>query len=235
MATLGKHVDPAQRARFERQQQGHAQRQQAGFGKLLEGRKQLHDSKGSAMQAVADKLVEANDALYKYLAKGEDARHLGALAGEIEARFAQGAQGVLLQRITQRLPDSAGNFAPRYIGLQVVGQGDTELLAVLDYTQRQQADSPAAPGAFDRLTAVCTPLNPTGGTQKAPAVLRAAPEGFNMAYGSMVAGKVMGVMEVNPRNVGRIDLGDNRSPLQPRAYLDREFIFVSREAWGARK
>ena len=169
---------------------------------------------------------------YGKLAESRDTGELGALAAEIEARFAQGAGGVLVKRLTQRVPDSAGNFHPQYLGLQVTGTGASEPQALLAYRKaKDEAAEPPEP----RLGALCTGTNPTGKRRPAQAELRAAPEGFNFGYASALAASVMRSSESNPHNIGRIEIFGQASPIQPRSYIEESFFFVSRADWERRK
>lgn len=230
MPTYAKPPSAGERLRWSQRQQRLGERQTARFDKAMGDRAGFQAAAGEFAQGVAKRIADLADFLYYKLAAQEDSRHVLALSDEIEARFARGAQGVLIRRITQRVPDSAGNFLPTYLGMSVVGEGDSETLAMLSYEQlrRKEQDSLAGPNPT-----VCTPLNPTGRPRKAQATLQAAPEGYNMGYAAALGAKVMSAMEQNPGNVGKITFGDQASPLQPRVFLEDSFVFISAERWQA--
>ncbi|URI07464.1 hypothetical protein MW290_02255 [Aquincola tertiaricarbonis] len=231
MATPLKSLKTTAASHWSRQQQRSHQRQIDGVGASLKQQSARTEMTKGLGEMVAGWITTAADALYGKLAETHDTHHLLALRGEIDARFAKGAQGVLLQRVTQRKPDSAGNFLPQYVGMLVVGEGSTEAEARLELDRRRQAEQPRdAP-----LAKVCTSLNPTGEPRKAQASLRPAPEGYNMGYAASLSAKLMDALAQNPGNVGKISFGDLASPIQPRSYLEFDLVFVTRERWQAVK
>lgn len=222
--------DSAMNDRFNSQQRQVAQTKAVALNLLLQKSGKPNSVDASAFDKIPEWLKEANEGLYNYLAKSQDKKHLSALASEIEARFNHGTGGVLIRRITKRTADGAGNFLPSYVGLQVIGQGDTKLLAMLDYEDRLAAATETGRYAPVKTT-VCTPQNPTGERLKATATLSAAPEGFNMGYAAAMAASISEVMKSNPENVGKIVIGGNAFPIQPKSFLEDEYLFISRDQW----
>lgn len=221
--------DPHLHSRFERKQANLQQRHQVALEKSV--------AKASTPSRVGrfnwDNLPEAlkrlNEFLFEKLATSRDDRELGALAHEIEARFQDGASGVLIKRLVRRRPDSAGNFLPEYVGLQVAGTGATRIEALTSYQAARRAAF--EPPAEDK-SAVCTAANPTGRPVKAQAVLRAAPKGFNFGYASAMAARIAKTYEDNPANLGPIEVAGHALPIQPRSYLEESFFFIGSQQWA---
>ena len=215
MATL----DQSMSDRFGRRQERVAQARDVSWQKSVASAGELAKAKEGAGEQIAGGMRQGAEWLYDYVAKGRDDEHLAARSEEINARFRNGVGGVLIRRITKRTADGAGNFLPSYVGLQVVGQGDTELLAQLDYEDRLAKSSGTGRYTPAKMT-VCTPQNPTGEPLKAQAMIAATPEGFNMGYASAMAASIAGVMSDNPRNIAPSQNPHSRAqcpvPLRPR-------------------
>ncbi len=221
--------DPHLHKRFERQQANLQQRNQSAFEKSVEKASTPSRLGKFNWDNLPEALKRLNEFLFEKLAASRDDRELGALANEIEARFEDGASGVLIKRLIRRIPDSAGNFLPEYVGLQVAGTGATRMEALASYRAARRAAF--EPSAEDK-TAVCTAANPTGRPVKAQAVLRAAPKGFNFGYASAMAARIAKTYEDNPANMGPIEVSGHALPIQPKSYLDESFFFVSSQQWA---
>jgi len=218
--------------RFERQQANREQRNQLAFGKRVEKASTPSPIGKFNWDNLPEALKRLSEFLFEKLAANRDYRELGALADEIEAKFQEGASGVLIKRLTRRIPDSAGNFLPEYLGLQVAGTGASQMEALASYEAAKRAafKSPA-----EDQTVVCTAANPTGRPVKAQAVLRAAPKGFNYGYASAMAAKIAKTYEDNPGNMGPIEVAGHALPIQPKSYLEESFFFVGMKQWAGWK
>jgi len=159
------------------------------------------------------------DLVYQKLASNKDDHDLNALSNEINSKL-KNAGGVLLVRYTIRLPNGANQTIPQYAGLRVAGVGDFEAEAIIAYKRAKTSEPPPN-------NPVCTPLNPTGERQREQATLTSAPEGFNLPYAASVADRIRKTLEKNPRNV--TDQG-----VISQAFVDEEFIFISKPAWEKR-
>jgi hypothetical protein len=178
-----------------------------------------------AVPAVMSKVTELS---YDKFARQQDKADLPALEAEIEARIKSTGNGVLIKRITMMITDSAGDFAPRYLGLIVAADGPSSAEAEINYNKGLK-QTPAKNNSLG--DAVCTISNPTGERKTEGAMLKAAPEGFNNGYASQLAGKMMRVLEKNPSNVGSIEFGSTAFFIQPNSYLKEDFFFISKEDW----
>lgn len=231
MPNLGSHISNDAAARYERKTAQKMQQKQSALEGALSSVTTKQDARREGLGKVAEVLVAANDWLYRHFAKGQDMRHLRSLSEEIDARFRGGALGVLLHRITKRNADGAGNFLPEYVGLIVVGEGATEASAIYDFEQRRSAALARGQETEGPGVSVCTAMNPTGRPEKAQAVLRGAPEGFNLGYAASISAKIMKTMQSNHRNIGPVMFGSAASPLQPKSYLEYEYVYVPLEIW----
>ncbi len=214
--------------RFQRQQAQQQERQSLAMAKANQRAARPGPLGAYNWNNLPEALNKLAAFAYDKLAQNRDDSELAALASEIEARFSKGAGGVLIKRLTQRVPDSAGNFLPQYLGLQVAGEGMSEPEAMLAY--RKAIDDAAGPRQ-PRFGAVCTASNPTGQRLRSQATLRAAPDGFNFGYASALAARVMPSYETNPANIGRIEMFGQASPIQPRSYIEDSFHFISKADW----
>lgn len=200
-------------------------------GKIAQGRSQRSGHQDIA-SLVADSLAQVNDWFYGRFAKTLDTKHLRAVSRQIQARFDSGALGVLLHRVTRRTPDSAGNFIPEYIGMIVIGEGPTELDAISDYEKRWHLDNKSIEEVDATDARVCTPLNPTGQREKSKPEFKADErKGLNEGYYSALSAKIMQCRQWNPHNVGKVMFGPVASPIQPRCYLQYEFVFLPLGTW----
>lgn len=226
-------VDQTFQDRFTRQQSRSGERAAANLQTKLGQTMKPRPVISTLMDKIPDWLKSANEALYGLVAKVNDRRHLSAVSREIDARFRSAAGGVLLRRITKRVAGEGG-FQPIYVGLQVVGQGDTEMSAIADYEDRLARATET--GRYAPATpTICTPQNPTGERLKAQATISATPEGFNVGYGSAIAAAVSDAMSSNPRNAGEISFGPHASPIQPKAYLEFAYLFITKKQWDGVK
>ena len=72
-------------------------------------------------------------------------------------------------------------------------------------------------------------------TKPAPALLKAAPDGYNSGYASRLADKITTTYQDNPLNMGRIEIMGKASPIQPKSYLEEHLFYVSKTEWEKRK
>ncbi len=198
------------------------------------------DKRNEAAQFIAERINGLHDLLYAKAEKVLDERHLRYVSGQIDAVLRKDS-GVLINRINKMIPDSAANFRPIYLGLQVVTGGSSADEALERYNDAVRepvvvnsdvctsANPTGAPlecvptkdgiqiGSNTFAGVSCTPMNVTGEPKKSQAVLKAAPEGFNLGYAGELAARIAEVYKVNPRNIGEISFGSIKSPIQPRA------------------
>jgi hypothetical protein len=213
--------------RFERMQINRASEKQSQLNQYTQSKDiGINKNTKTIIGKIPGYLNKANDLLYSEFAKQQDASDLLSIENEIEARIKSSGVGVLIKRLTKMIPDSAGNFLPQYIGLQIASDGLNELVAQSNYDAKKNPSKSQASN-----DGICTPINPTGGTDVDGPSIGPAPEGYNMGYASQLANKIMSVYESNPNIIGKITFDSIDSPIQPLAYIKEEFFFISKVTW----
>ena len=195
--------------------------------KSIEGQavQQNIEGKMQAGEGAAAALRLANDFLLWLAVDARTKSDALKIEREVAALFKGGARGVLIARHMGNTPDPAGNMHSTYLGLTVVGSGNTEDEAVKNLQERKRKEAEKQKPVEETS---CTPSNPTGqSSESRSATLKALPEGYNFAYGSQVANETLRFYEKNPRN----EKSTEGNPFQ-RAYVDQEYIFLSYNDWG---
>lgn len=214
--------------RFERMQNNRNIEKQAGLKEYLKTKEGADKNAKTIIKKISGYLNKGNESLYSKYAREQDVPALFSLEKEIDARIKKTGIGVLIQRLTKRAPDLAGNFLPEYMGLLIVADGFDEIEAQSNYDSKKNPSTSQASNM-----GVCTPLNPTGRPERVVQTTEIGPsrEGYNMGYASQLADKVNSVLKNNPKNIGEIAFDSIVSPIQPLAYIEEEFFFISKEDW----
>jgi hypothetical protein len=227
-------LDKTFSSHFTRKQSSIREKSNLAFKATLEKQGKPGPITGLIADKLPEKLASLKDSMYDKRAMRRDAVEIQNLTSEIDARLSAGSSGVLIRRITIMHTGDAGTTIPIYAGLQVAGDGENELDALSKYNNIKSGIEGGSRNQ-EALGAVCTPQNPTGERLKAEQTIQALPSGFNLGYASSLSNVIYKSLETNPKNIGKIEIGGQVSPLQPTSFIEDSFFFISKEEWVQRK